>query len=102
MDDSQTNISIPDLKMDYTGRISTPLRERQKIKNEHYRNEWTGCCSKTDRNFLKYITQISMGGVVMIFCMVQIFLGAESAEIYFSLLSGTLGLFLPHPQIGKD
>jgi hypothetical protein len=34
--------------------------------------------------------------------MAQILRGAPNLEIYFSLLSGTLGLFLPHPQIKDD
>lgn len=78
----------------------SPNRQRAKIENEKYRDEWQGCCSRTNKHFLKYITQIIMGSSVMIFSMVQISRGAENPEIYFSLLSGTLGLFLPHPQIG--
>ena len=78
--------------------IETPRTQRKKIENEHP-DEWSGCCSKTNKHFIKYITQITMGGAVMLFCMVQIGLGTENQEIYFSLLSGTLGLFLPHPQI---
>lgn len=80
----------------------SPQRQRLKIENEKYKDEWSGCCSKTNKHFLKYITQIMMGGSVMVFCMVQIGVGAENPEIYFSLLSGTLGLFLPHPQIKDD
>ena len=43
-----------------------------------------------------------MGATVIIFSMIQISRDdVENTEIYFSLLSGTLGLFLPHPQM-KD
>lgn len=80
----------------------SPHRQRLKIENEKYKDEWSGCCSKTNKHFLKYLTQILMGSSVMIFCMVQIAIGAENPEIYFSMLSGTLGLFLPHPQIKDD
>jgi hypothetical protein len=80
----------------------SPRRERLKIENEKYKDEWSGCCSKTNKHYLKFITQISMGASVMLFCMVQISRGSDNPEIYFSLLSGTLGLFLPHPQIKDD
>jgi len=80
----------------------SPKRQRLKIENEKYKDEWQGCCSKTNKHFLKYITQIMMGSSVMVFCMVQIGIGAENPEIYFSLLSGTMGLFLPAPHAGSD
>ena len=78
---------------------ATASEERKQIENDQLRNEWAGCCSKTNKHYLKYIIQSSMGGCVMVFCMVQIILDAPTPEIYFSLLSGTLGYFLPHPQI---
>ena len=81
---------------------NSPRTQRLKIENEKLQNEWTGCCSKTDKHYLKFITQIAMGSSVMIFSMVQIARGADSPEIYFSMLSGTLGIFIPHPQIEKD
>ena len=77
-------------------------QERQHIENEKLREQWQGCCSKTNRHFLKYITQITMGSVVMVFSMAQIARGADNPEIYFSLLSGTLGIFIPHPTINAD
>lgn len=92
------NIGLEEIKI----KSPSPQRQRLKIENEHLKDEWSGCCSKTNKHFLKYITQITMGGSVMVFCMAQIALGAENPEIYFSLLSGTLGLFLPHPQINSD
>jgi hypothetical protein len=95
---------MEDIELSINGeqKNNTPQRERARIANEKYKDEWTGCCSKTNKHFLKYLTQISMGSCVMIFSMVQIARGAQNPEIYFSLLSGTLGLFLPHPQINND
>jgi hypothetical protein len=79
--------------------MPSPTRRRREIENKKLENEWHGCCSKTNKHYLKYMVQIAMGGSVMLFCMVQIAIGSDNPEIYFSLLSGTLGLFLPHPQI---
>ena len=82
--------------------IRSPSTERKHIENDHLRDEWSGCCSRSNKDFVKYVTQVSMGSAVIIFSMIQVARGdAENKEIYFSLLSGTLGLFLPHPQM-KD
>ena len=77
----------------------TPGTQRRQIENDQLQQEWSGCCSRTNKEFIKHITQIGFGASVMIFSMAQIARGVEGQEIYFSLLSGTLGLFLPHPQI---
>ena len=79
--------------------IDSPSQEKKRIENQHLKDEWVGCCSKTDKHYLKYLVQIAMGSSVMVFAMIMIALNDEHHEIYFSLLSGTLGLFLPHPQV---
>jgi hypothetical protein len=68
---------------------------------EEEQKRWESCCFVVDQNMFKYITQVMFGISVITFSMVQIIRREENAEIYFSLLSGTLGLFLPHPTI-KD
>jgi hypothetical protein len=83
-------------------KTSSISEERKRIENDKLREEWQGCCSKTNKHYLKFLIQISMGSTVMLFSMVQIAIEAPNPEIYFSLLSGTLGLFLPHPQIKAD
>jgi len=67
--------------------------------------DWSGCCSHTNKNFLKYITQVSFGATVIAFCIGMIVMESnkeddnKNLEIYFSLLSGTLGMFLPAPHL---
>jgi hypothetical protein len=62
--------------------------------------EWKLCCSRSDKGFIKYVTQICFGASIMIFSMAQIARSdVENKEIYYSMLSGTVGLFLPHPTI---
>lgn len=67
-------------------------------------DKWTTCCSgTTEKSFVKYLVQVLMGATIIIFSMVQIFRDTgDGKEIYFSLLSGTLGVFWPHPQIGTS
>jgi hypothetical protein len=62
---------------------------------------WESCCFAVDRDAVKFITQVIFGVSVVAFSMFQIVLEAPNPEIYFSLLSGTVGVFLPHPEI-KD
>jgi len=67
-------------------------------------DQWTTCCSgTTEKSFVKYLVQVIMGATIIIFSMVQIWRDTgDGKEIYFSLLSGTLGVFWPHPQIGTN
>jgi hypothetical protein len=65
-------------------------------------DEWSICCSKTNSHALKYLIQVVMGGSVMIFSMAMIVTqdgDTHDKAIYYSLLSGTLGYFLPHPSL---
>ena len=62
---------------------------------------WESCCFAVDRDAVKFITQVMFGVSVVVFSMFQIVMEAPNPEIYFSLLSGTVGVFLPHPEI-KD
>jgi hypothetical protein len=74
----------------------------QAIDDENSENQWSGCCSKSDKGFIKYLTQILFGASVCIFSMVQIGRNdVPNKEVYFGLLSGTMGIFMPHPSL-KD
>jgi hypothetical protein len=79
--------------------LASPSTERKHIENEQLAEQWSGCCSRSNKEFVKYMTQIGFGASVIIFSMIQISRGVDNQEIYFSLLSGTMGLFLPHPQM---
>jgi hypothetical protein len=96
-DKKQPNIYITPIREQPP--LESPSQEKKRIENQHLKDEWRGCCSKHDKHFIKYMAQILMGSSVMIFAMAHIAVGAKNQEIYFSLLSGTLGIFLPHPQI---
>jgi hypothetical protein len=62
--------------------------------------EWSGCCSHTNKDFIKYLTQIGFGASVVIFSMIQIGRNdIANKEVYFGLLSGAIGTFMPHPSL---
>jgi hypothetical protein len=61
--------------------------------------EWTICCSKSNKECIKYGTQITIASFVLIFSASQLALGSDDKEIYFSLISFVLGLIFPHPSL---
>ena len=62
------------------------------------REEWQ-CFSIRNQHEVKYFMQCAFGLIVIIFCMYQIANSNDDKNVYFSLLSGTLGLFLPSPSM---
>jgi hypothetical protein len=48
--------------------------------------------------FVKFLIQVLFGASLVLFAMIMIVKDERpDKEIYFSMLSGTVGLFLPHP-----
>jgi hypothetical protein len=69
------------------------------LENKHDPT-WETCCSNSERSFIKFVVQVAMGFLVIAFCMGLIALGdGEHDMIAFSLISGTMGLFFPHPSM---
>jgi len=63
--------------------------------------QWQLCCSKTSPEMIKYLVQVLFGLLIVAFSMLQIANNTGQPEIYFSMLTGTVGYFFPHPQIKK-
>jgi hypothetical protein len=63
--------------------------------------EWETCCSRSSSSFVKYMVQVLLGTLVLLFSMVQIINKADNPAIYFSLISGTVGTFFPHPSMSS-
>jgi len=60
-----------------------------------------GSCSLSN-DHVKYIVQVSFGFLIIAFSMVQIVRDDGDTTVYYSMLSGTMGLFLPAPTIKKQ
>jgi hypothetical protein len=62
---------------------------------------WKLCCSHSSPAAIKFVIQVAFGATLCAFAMIMIATGkpGENNEIYFSMLSGTVGLFLPHPTL---
>ena len=63
---------------------------------------WSGCCSRSNKEFVIFISQVGFGASLVLFSMIQIARDdVVNKEIYFSLLTLIVGTFLPNPKI-KD
>ena len=79
----------------------TPQTERRHIENEKLKDEQSACCSRSKKDFVRWMSQLGFGASVRIDSMVQISRAdVDKREMHFSMLSGTMGLFLPHPTMG--
>ena len=64
--------------------------------------EWQGCCSKSDSQFIKYMAQLFISLTVLFFCIAIIIIKkGMQCEVYFSLISGIVGIYSPQLQIKK-
>lgn len=79
--------------------IVDPELQRKIIENKKLDQEWSGCCSRTDKDYLKYIIQVAVLALILVFSLVQVIREAPNKEIYFSLISTVIGIFAPQPTI---
>ncbi len=64
--------------------------------------EWSVCCSKSSKAFIKYVSTVMMSVIVLIFCIVMVALNPDSDNtIYFSLISSIISLYINPPTIEK-
>jgi hypothetical protein len=76
---------------------------RIEIENKEMENNWMCMSRKFDKRCINYISQISIGLVVIFFSMYKLSTSKDCNEqsVYFSLLSGTVGFFMPSPSISR-
>ena len=64
---------------------------------------WDTCCSHSSKDFIKYITTVSMSVIVLIFCIVMIYSNPENDNsIYFALLSSIISIYIPNPKLENE
>jgi len=71
--------------------------ERKQIENDKLKSEWKSCCFTCNADAIKYIVQMGFLGGVVLFSLIQLFLGAEPQVLWVSLLSSALGIAVPSP-----
>jgi len=64
--------------------------------------QWHTCCSgTTEKSFVKYMVQVVLALVLIIFSMIQIARGTQNMNVYYSLISMTIGIFFPNPKFDQ-
>jgi hypothetical protein len=65
--------------------------------------EWKSCCGvHSDSHFVKYLAQLAICFTVLIFCVVMVIINnGKNSEVYFSLISGIVGLYSPTPTVKR-
>jgi surface polysaccharide O-acyltransferase-like enzyme len=91
------------LSADHTSQRPPPLdlkdlKEPSSAVNDE---QWTLCCSKSSKQFVMYLTQTVVLMSVLIFAIAMLASAQEgqNRDLYVSLLSSVLGIYLPAPQI---
>jgi hypothetical protein len=101
-----TSIDTPSVHMrDLPTQIRVEAyRHKEELKEKKYDNTYRSCCfGNTDKRLCEYITQVCIGGSIIIFCAIQLTTAdCESSPPFWSLLSGTVGFFLKTTMKSKD
>ena len=72
-----------------------PPRGRKQSEDAPMR-QWHVCCSQTDPEFIKYVSQLLVSAAVMGLAITKLAQGSEDA-LYPSLLTMILGVYVPTP-----
>jgi hypothetical protein len=75
-----------------------PEESKEKLTEpkEKPRQTWHVCCSETDPEFIKYVSQSIVSAAVMGLAIIKLAQGSEDA-LYPSLLTMILGVYVPTP-----
>ena len=92
--------------VDHTSQRPPPLdlkdlKEPSSSSSTMSDEQWTLCCSKSSKQFVMYLTQTLVLMSVLIFAIAMLASAQEgqNRDLYVSLLSSVLGIYLPAPQI---
>ena len=73
-----------------------PVEEDEKI-------QWSTCCSRSSKAFIKYLTTCTISLIVLIFSMTMIINDPDrDNSIYFSLISSIISLYITPPSVEHE
>lgn len=77
---------------------TTPADDAERNQKDE---QWTLCCSKSSKNFVLFMTQTVVLLSVLFFsiAMLATVENGVNRDLYVSLLSSVVGIYLPAPQI---
>jgi len=71
---------------------------------EDQNEKWQSCCFNrtTDSHLMKYMTQLTVSIAILTFSMTQIIRDVPSKEVYFSMISCIIGIYIPAPSHKRE
>lgn len=79
------------------------IRRSESISPRFGGEQWVSCCYRCDKSAVVYFSQLFIGLIVILFCIIQLY-SSESCDtdgLYSGIMMVILGSFLPTPKIKK-
>lgn len=78
----------------------TPVVHTQQRRREQSSYIWRSCCLEIDKRMAVFCVQVVVSLIVILFCIYMLFIEPEchSQQLYSSLLTLVIGVFLPSPR----
>ena len=87
--------------------VETEQKEQQAtlvtVSESTQSNTWRSCCLVVDKDMVRYFSQLTFIGLVIIVCVFKLIkdVSCTSQIAYSNMLSLTLGVLIPSPRIRK-
>ena len=88
--------SVPNLDIEKAVHL-----EKEIIENE---NTYQSCCLRVDKRALSFFSSLAVSLIVLLFSIYQLINKnkCEDIQIYISLITMVVGIFLPQPNLNND
>ena len=77
--------------------MATDSPTREASSPAHQNEKWTTCCSRTEASFIRYIAQLCVALIVLVFAITMVAMG-QTDPYYYGIITLVIGLFLPEPK----
>ena len=74
--------------------IPVPKIPRDSIEMD---TEYNTCCSKTKSSFLKFISQLFVSLIILVYSLTMVAIGRNDS-VYYSLITLIIGVYIPTPK----
>lgn len=74
-----------------------PLKKDRRESEFKEDIEYDTCCSKTKSSFLKFVSQLFVSLVVLVYSLTMVALG-KNDSVYYSLITLIIGVYIPTPK----
>lgn len=103
MEEEKTESTPRRMETENTRLLNHRIQVDDDNRQFEHNNIYQSCCLRIDKRALQFFTQALFSLLVIIFCIVNLTIKeGKNTEIYISLLTFILGVFLPSPNMRQD